>query len=503
MNTAENVARPRINRVSAKIPFLKTKAQLMLWGPVALIFCNNALVFFFGQANLWLLLAPALALAFALFGHRIVSRAFITIQQVFSTVSSANKGGFHKRIYNTVGMGELGMVAWELNDFLDYIESYFKEVNSCFSYVANGSYDRKALYRGLPGQLKKSLISINTSIDTMKDGMDLVAANELHSELHNLNTTNLIKNLKVSQLDLNRINDEVRSVEQIADKNGMAAQESHKEVNAMSSRLAEMNSSIQEVAAVVAELGEDSKHVSESLSIITEIADQTSLLALNAAIEAARAGEQGRGFAVVAEEVKSLSNRTKESASNVSSIIGSFSQRVQDMVTKAESSSVAASEMSGQVETFKDRFVEFSEAAEKTSSYVLSARNLTFGALVKLDHVILKQNGYLALDDSKDRSAEISEASCGHSDCEFGQWYFNGDGYHSHSHLSSYAKLQEPHEKLHNLLHSAISFRDLNWRNDSQIRSNIVHDMRQVEEASERFLDGIDQLMAEKRRGAA
>ncbi len=55
---------------------------------------------------------------------------------------------------------------------------------------------------------------------------------------------------------------------------------------------------------------------------------QTTLLGLNASIESARAGEYGKGFAVVAQEIRKLSNTSKDSIDKIDGIIKYISNSI-------------------------------------------------------------------------------------------------------------------------------------------------------------------------------
>lgn len=91
-------------------------------------------------------------------------------------------------------------------------------------------------------------------------------------------------------------------------------------VNAMSKVMNEMK-----------ELVKTSDEIKKIVEMVKEIADQTNLLSLNATIESARAGEAGRGFAVVANEVRNMSDKTKEFTGSINDLINKTVSKIEDI----------------------------------------------------------------------------------------------------------------------------------------------------------------------------
>lgn len=443
-------------------------------------------------------LFPVLAVAFSFYAYNRYEHAVKTVLKMQEVLKSSRQGQLHERVVNTAGLGEIGQAAWELNDFLDLIETYFKEVNTCFNMVAEGIYYRKALSMGLPGQFAQSLDRVNHAIKAMEDNVIYISRNELASRIHSLNSKKLLSNLKVNQQDLVGMSKEMDEVETIAIANREAAANSLEMVGALSGALSEMNDKVQQLAVAAGGLGSESAAIDTAVNIIADIADQTNLLALNAAIEAARAGETGRGFAVVADEVKKLAERTKVATVEINSIIERFRMHVGKMVSETGTVSEVTAGVHGQMEEFQGRFAAFSQAAENTIQSISKTKDWSFASLVKMDHIVYMQNTYRAIDLIENPDTDEAKAvRTDHKSCRLGKWYLDA-GKSLFGGTRAYARLDQPHAQVHSSAHHAMRLAQQDWVNNPDIRNALIRELESAEQASGEVIQLISQMVGEK-----
>ncbi len=162
---------------------------------------------------------------------------------------------------------------------------------------------------------------------------------------------------------------------------------------------------IQKLISSIQSISADSKKIAEITSVIDDIAFQTNLLALNAAVEAARAGEQGKGFAVVADAVRSLAQRSAESAKNIASLIKDSVEKIDVGSQQAGESGVVLNEILSAVKKVSDLNNEISAASQEQSNGISQIGK----AMNQMDEVT--QQNAAASEESAAAAEELSAQS--------------------------------------------------------------------------------------------
>ncbi|MBE0506429.1 MAG: chemotaxis protein [Marinospirillum sp.] len=471
------------HHISRGSPFLSAKFLIacVIFNFLTL---GTALIAWLSEHWFWVAIPPLLAFLFSVYAWRYSRKPLITLSLIDLALQKARVGEMHHRITDTKGLGEVGRVSWDLNDFLDLIESYFKEVNSAFAAVSQGDFSRKTLSKGMPGEFARSLNSINQSIEAMQDNVAFTEKNRMSSQLHELNTSNLKDNLQLTQQDLKTISQTMNTIAGSAEKNAENAENSQQSASELARLLEKITSSVTLVGATVATLNEQSQAVTSTLQAITDISDQTSLLALNASIEAARAGEQGRGFAVVADEVKQLSNKTKQAAQSIHTTLQEFSQQVGHSLEGAQESQQLAEQIQREIEGFQQRFAEVAEDAGHTLRQVEHVKGISFSSLLKVDHVICKQMVYDGLNATGSEQHQTGSE-------QLEQW-IERTAATELGRLPAFDELRQSYQQLQTDLNEALN---LYLEVSVAGREKIVTSMEQAENNSRRLLSAIDQMV--------
>lgn len=186
-------------------------------------------------------------------------------------------GGIVHQIMNT--SAKLDSVSNEYGDFFQTIVEQIRGINASMNEIADGASTQANESREANGQV----INIGEAITATVDGMGTLSSSSDKMKQYSDTANETLEKLAV-----------------ITEQTKSAIQSVQEETN---------------------ETNRSTKDIQAASQLITEIAARTNLLSLNASIEAARAGENGRGFAVVANEIRSLSEQSKQSAAKIDTIV--------------------------------------------------------------------------------------------------------------------------------------------------------------------------------------
>ena len=179
---------------------------------------------------------------------------------------------------------------------------------------------------------KGNIITISDAIDNVSRSMDssYIGNEQIAANIGNV-AEKAQEQARLMDDTMSRIDEVKNRIENITNSIEEVEKSVEKTVNATTVGVQNLDDYYHQVNIISDNLNNTSEYIKKLNSDITQIdqigkfiiktSEQLKLLGLNASVEAAKAGESGKGFAVVAHEMNLLSGATKESISQINTIL--------------------------------------------------------------------------------------------------------------------------------------------------------------------------------------
>lgn len=245
------------------------------------------------------------------------------------TISAAHlenisKGDFTLQIPNIYlnKNDEIGSLSKSMKAMQSSISNTFKNVIKSSDEINSKNTDVSSAIDDLSVQANETA----ATVQQLSAGMEESSASieEINASFSNINNT--IENISQKVQEGTKSVGEIKNRAEVLKQN--SANSERETTNIYGNFKSKLENAIKESKAV-----DKIKTLSDS---ILEISSQTNLLALNAAIEASRAGEAGKGFSVVAEEIRTLSETTKDTITEIQNIVGQVVSSVSNLSNNSQ-----------------------------------------------------------------------------------------------------------------------------------------------------------------------
>jgi methyl-accepting chemotaxis protein len=278
-----------------------------------------------------------------------------------------NEGNFTGHLNNKTGQKELESVMEQFDKLKDMFNTLIYELlHSAVSIKQSAGRINSSSTRTTAEMenLNENLADIRTFFEETTGMLADVAAATTQLAL---SSTNITDNSACAA-------DSVHSANNAAITGGSAVSE-------LTGSMYQIKDNVLNASQIITQLELVTREIGEITGSITTIAGQTNMLALNAAIESARAGEHGKGFAIVSEEVRKLSDETKQAADKINNLIITIQTEVSHAVTSMK-----------QVREEVDKGVNLSDCARDNLNNIIGAMDQTVVLMERITNDVTHQS---------------------------------------------------------------------------------------------------------------
>lgn len=411
------------------------------------------------------------------------------LHQINEVLKSAGVGKLEGRVTNIPQDSVYFDIAWGYNNLADQVETFIRDTVTAINLASQGDNTAIIFPDGLNGSFTDAIEPLNKALSGIVAGKIMESRGKLVREFDGLGggTTGGMMDIK---RDIEKGSELMKKIAFSSNQTAEQSIQTLTSIEDVHKNFEELNESISKTTDGVNSLVNQSQEISSIAELIKDIAEQTNLLALNAAIEAARAGEHGRGFAVVADEVGSLAVRTQKATAEISMTISTLQQGTTEIQEETLKMSALADESVEHMENFSSILHSFSNDAKQSANNANMLSNVFLISLVKIDHSIFKSCVYSAVVNSN-KEKEVSN----HNECNFGKWYL-GEGKERFNDYPEYKEIDKVHQAVHNYAKKNFEYIQSDSVFDRENASSIVHNFREMEDASEQMAVILNNMIA-------
>lgn len=222
---------------------------------------------------------------------------------------------------NKIASGDLEQLEYvsTRRDELGDLERAMHNVNDCLIQIIGQLVDEAKILTGSAQEIVTSVSEVSSATSETA-----VAMSETTTTVEELTQTAHVSADKANDVQVSA-EDAIKTL-QVSEKSLTTTIEDMQQIQERMTTISES----------IVKLSEHCQIIGEIIDTVNDLAEQSNLLAVNASIEAAKAGEQGKGFAVVAQEVRSLSEQSKQATVQVRAILNDIQNATGSAVLATE-----------------------------------------------------------------------------------------------------------------------------------------------------------------------